>query len=198
MTQKLQLLSQPTTHSNELFDIVLDRKHSDSSKWNYYDENILPMWIADMDFASPKAVVDALKARVEEAAFGYGQEPDFLRDLICARMENLYNWRISPEHIVFLPGLVCGLNLVASVSGERGSGILVNTPVYGPFLSAPTNQERELQEAPQEAADAGSWLCAPIGDGSSFGRAMRRTKDAFVRIDRQTCQNFIDDGRRRL
>jgi len=148
MTQKLQLLSQPTTHSNELFDIVLDRKHSDSSKWNYYDEDILPMWIADMDFASPKAVVDALKARVEEAAFGYGQEPDFLRDLICARMENLYNWRISPEHIVFLPGLVCGLNLVASVSGERGSGILVNTPVYGPFLSAPTNQERELQEAP--------------------------------------------------
>jgi cystathionine beta-lyase len=93
-------------------------------------------------------MLDALHARIDEAVFGYAKEPPHLRDLLCARMENLYGWRISPEQIVFLPGLVSGLNLVARASDERGSGILVNTPVYGPFLSAPTNQERVLQEAP--------------------------------------------------
>ncbi len=61
---------------------------------------------------------------------------------------SLYGWQITPEQILFLPGLVSGLNLIARSSGERGSGILVNTPIYPPFLSAPANQERVVQEAP--------------------------------------------------
>lgn len=100
-----------------------------------------------MDFLSPTPMLDALHARINHGAFGYAQEPQHLRDLIVARMDNLYRWQITPEQIVFLPGLVSGLNLVARASDEPGSGILVNTPVYGPFLSAPGNQERVLQEA---------------------------------------------------
>ena len=130
------------------FDTIIDRRHSDSSKWNSFAQDILPMWVADMDFLSPPAIIDALHARVDHGAFGYAVESAHLNELICARMADLYSWQITPEMIVFLPGLVSGLNLVARASGEPGSGILVNTPVYGPFLSAPTNQERELQQAP--------------------------------------------------
>jgi cystathionine beta-lyase len=144
MTQILNM----QTKTDELFDVALDRRNSDSNKWNTYDEDILPLWVADMDFLSPKAMRDALHARIEHGVFGYGNEPKRLRELICARMENLYQWQITPEQIVFLPGLVSGLNLVARSSGEAGSGVLVNTPVYGPFRSAPGNQARVLQEAP--------------------------------------------------
>ena len=129
------------------FDQDLGRRKSDSAKWNYYNEDVLPMWVADMDFLAPPPVVDALHARIEHGTFGYAQELPRLRELICARMEQLYHWHVTPEQIVLLPGLVSGLNLVARSSDERGSGILVNTPIYPPFLSAPTNQEREVHEA---------------------------------------------------
>src|SRR5687767_14273729 len=132
--------------TDQLFDEVPDRRHSDSSKWNFYDEDILPLWVADMDFASPKPVIDALHQLVDHGIFGYGQEPLRLRELICARMENIAGWHITPEQIIFLPGLVSGLNVVARASGERGSDIMVNTPVYPPFLSAPTNQERTITD----------------------------------------------------
>lgn len=134
--------------SLEFFDTVPERRASDSAKWNYFGEDILPMWVADMDFYSPPAMLDALHARIDHGTFGYSKDPVHLRELICARMASLYDWQIKPEHMIFLPGLVSGLNLVASASGEPGSGILVNTPVYGPFLSAPTNQSRELHQAP--------------------------------------------------
>lgn len=151
MTQQSATLSSTTIdtplYNDTFFDTALDRRHSDSAKWNYYNEDILPLWVADMDFLSPKAMLDALHTRVDHGVFGYSMEPLHLRELICARMENLYDWHILPEHIVFLPGLVSGLNLVARASDERGSGILVNTPIYPPFLSAPTNQEREVHEA---------------------------------------------------
>jgi cystathionine beta-lyase len=129
------------------FDLNLNRRESDSGKWNTYPADVLPMWVADMDFLSPPAVIEALRARADHGAFGYGKDPVRLRELICARMEALYSWHVAPEQIVFLPGLVSGLNLVARATGEVGSGILVNTPVYPPFLSAPTNQERELHQA---------------------------------------------------
>lgn len=139
-----QRIREPLTYN---FDVDLNRRESDSAKWNTYAADVLPMWVADMDFLSPPAVIDALAARVDHGAFGYGKDPVRLRELICARMETLYAWHVVPEQIVFLPGLVSGLNLVARATGEVGSGILVNTPVYPPFLSAPTNQERELHPA---------------------------------------------------
>jgi cystathionine beta-lyase len=130
------------------FDTVPDRRHSDSAKWNYYAEGTLPLWVADMDFRSPQPILDALHARVDHGFFGYGMEPVQLRDLIVARMDSLYHWHITPEQIVFLPGLVCGLNVTARAVGAPGDGVMVNTPVYPPFLSAPTNQERALHNAP--------------------------------------------------
>ena len=130
------------------FDEIIERRASDSIKWNMYGADVLPMWVADMDFKSPPAVTAALQARVAQGVFGYGSDPKPLRELLVARMQRLYNWAIEPDDIVFLPGLVAGLNVVSAAIGAPGDGVLVNTPVYGPFLSAPENQGRKLQSAP--------------------------------------------------
>lgn len=130
------------------FDAIVDRRSSDSIKWAYYGDDVLPMWVADMDFASPAPIVEALHRRIAHGVFGYGKDPDDLRQTFVARMARLYDWQIEPEHIVLLPGLVCGLNVVARAIGEPGSGVLVNTPVYPPFLSASTNQGRSVQVGP--------------------------------------------------
>jgi cysteine-S-conjugate beta-lyase len=148
MNQSHEGLSITMPATGNFFDTPLNRRQSDSAKWNNYDEEILPLWVADMDFLSPPAVVEALHKRVDLGVFGYAQEPARLRELICARMETLYHWHITAEQILFLPGLVSGLNLVASASADRGSGILMNSPIYPPFLSAPQNQERQAQIAP--------------------------------------------------
>ena len=98
------------------FDQILDRRQSDSIKWNYYDEDVLPMWVADMDFVSPEPVIRALQERVEHRMFGYprgisglpGELPQ-LRALIVERLAELYDWKIEPEDILPLPGVVKGL-----------------------------------------------------------------------------------------
>ncbi|MBX3009940.1 MAG: PatB family C-S lyase [Caldilineaceae bacterium] len=130
------------------FDTIIDRRASDSAKWHFYSEDVLPMWVADMDFRSPEPILRAMHERIDHGVFGYGGVTAQLREVICERMARLYNWKVHPEAIVSLPGLVSGLNVVSRAIGDRGDGVLVNTPVYPPFLSAPTNQERELQSAP--------------------------------------------------
>ncbi len=126
------------------FDDVIERHGSDSMKWQKYPKDILPLWVADMDFVSPPAVLDALQARIAHGVFGYGGETQRLADLICDRLARLYRWQVSPEHIVFLPGLVAGLNVMCRAIGKAGDKVVVQTPVYPPFLTAPTNQARQL------------------------------------------------------
>ncbi len=129
------------------FDKLTNRHDSDSVKWHYYGKDVLPMWVADMDFVSPRPVLDALHRRINHGVFGYGSDPTELTKLLCKRMSTLYNWDVKPKEIVYLPGLVCGLNAVCRAIGERDSGVLVQTPVYFPFLSAPGNQGRSLDVA---------------------------------------------------
>ena len=131
------------------FDTIYDRRNSDSVKWNYFSADSLPMWVADMDFKSPPAILQALHARVEEGIFGYSVRETNVRPTIVARMERLYGWGIDPDSVVALSGLVSGLNIASRAIGEQGDGVLVNTPVYGPFLTAPVNQGRILQRADQ-------------------------------------------------
>lgn len=127
------------------FDLVIERRTGDSAKWNRYGDGVLPMWVADMDFASPDPILEALKQRVIHGVFGYGQPPSRLAEVICERMAERYDWQITPNEILFLPGLVCGLNLACRAIGRPGDEVLVQTPVYPPFLSAPTNQDRRLR-----------------------------------------------------
>jgi len=121
-----------------------DRRGTDSIKWRQYGDNVLPLWVADMDFVSPRPVLEALHRRVEHGIFGYGDTPSELRATICQRLDRLYGWKVSPSELLFLPGLVCGLNLVCRAVGILGDGVLVQTPVYPPFLSAPINGGRTV------------------------------------------------------
>ncbi|MCR4406738.1 MAG: PatB family C-S lyase [Anaerolineae bacterium] len=121
------------------FDQLIDRRHSDSEKWHYYGDDVLPLWVADMDFMSPEPVIHALRQRVEHGVFGYGMEPPELREVIVDRLRGLYGWQVSAEALIFLPGVVSGFNLACRAVASPGEGVLVQTPVYPPILKAPVN-----------------------------------------------------------
>ena len=131
------------------------RQHGDSLKWQRYGD-ALPLWVADMDFAAPPPVLAALQQRIAHGVLGYGAPPDNLSAIICERLAQLYQWEITPEDIVYLPGLVSGLNVVCRAVGEVGDAVIVQTPVYPPFLTAPGNQQRPLicSELPAEVRGA--------------------------------------------
>lgn len=126
------------------FDTVIDRANSDSRKWRKYaGRDILPLWVADMDFAAPPAVIAALHRRVDHGVFGYSAAMPSLTEAVVTYCATHYDWKIEPNWIVWLPGLVTGLNLAAAAFGDDGDAVLTATPIYPPFMSAPKNQVRE-------------------------------------------------------
>ena len=131
------------------FDKLPARSGSGSVKWDWYkdkDRDILPMWVADMDFESPPAVLDALRQRVDHGVFGYTWQTQELVDVVIARMKSLYDWDVQPEWLVWLSGLVSGLNVTCRAVGDVGDDVLTSIPIYPPFLSAPKNQYRTLSK----------------------------------------------------
>ncbi|MGI9276263.1 MAG: MalY/PatB family protein [Endozoicomonas sp.] len=127
-----------TVFDTSFFDTVIDRSHTSSLKWDRYKgKDILPFWVADMDFRSAPEIIDAVQSRIEHGIFGYTIPDDELADLVVERLRNLYNWDIEKEWLVWLPGLVTALNIATrSVAGE-GETVAVPVPVYYPFLTAP-------------------------------------------------------------
>jgi cystathionine beta-lyase len=106
-----------------------------------------------MDFRSPEPVIRALQERVEHGVFGYGGDPPELREVIVDRLQHLYGWEVSPEALIFFPGVVTAFNMVCHAFGSPGGGVLLQTPVYSPMLYAPagaglTNDEMELTRLP--------------------------------------------------
>jgi cystathionine beta-lyase len=131
------------------FDEVLDRRGTASEKWEKYrGRDILPMWVADMDFRSPPAVIEALHRRTEHGVFGYTGPPPELVAATLSMLDRDYDWQVDPDWIVWLPGLVSGLNVTCRAVGEDGDEVLTLTPVYPPFLSAPGNSRRGVVRVP--------------------------------------------------
>ena len=161
------------------FDQPVERAGSDSSKWRVYGAEAIPMWVADMDFRSPEPVLEAIHKRVDHGVFCYGGESQRLQEVICERMAQLHGWQIKPEDIVLLPGLVCGLNVVSRAIGKAGDGVLVSTPVYPPFLTAPVNQDRTLQTASLARTDDGKTMHYAM-DFDAFARAIDTTTELFI------------------
>jgi len=131
------------------FDQLIDRTQSSSEKWQKYaGTDVLPMWVADTDFQSPPAVIEALTQRIEHGIFGYTEIPDSLNAVFTERMQRMYSWSLAAEQLIWLPGLVCGLNLaVRSTCSETGSAVTA-TPIYPPFMSAPQLSQRGLVKVP--------------------------------------------------
>lgn len=131
------------------FDRPVDRRGTGSLKWEKYaGQDIVPLWVADMDFASPPAVMAALHDRIDHGVFGYTLPPDELVGVICDRMMAAYHWRVLPEWIVWLPGLVTGLNVCCRAVGSSGDAVVTTVPIYPPFLSAPTLSGRRRIDVP--------------------------------------------------
>ncbi|GAB4114153.1 MAG: PatB family C-S lyase [Roseiflexaceae bacterium] len=129
------------------FDQPFERRSVGSIKWNLYDPNVLPMWVADMDFPSPPAIIQALQQQVATGEFGYAKPSNELLETICARLDRLYQWKVTAEQIVFIPSLVTGIHAACRTVGEAGDGVLMQTPVYPPFLTAPASHDRVAQFA---------------------------------------------------
>ena len=125
------------------FDTPIDRSGTASVKWNKYGgRDIIPMWVADMDFACAPAIVEALHRRVDHGIFGYSEPPAGLVEATIAHLQSEYGWKVEPDWIVWLPGLVVGLNVVCRAFGREGAEVLTAAPIYPPFLSAPVNAGR--------------------------------------------------------
>lgn len=133
------------------FDRIIDRRSITGDKWGRYaGRDILPLWVADMDFAAPQEVLSALQRRVQHGVFGYTHPWPSLTDAVIDGIERDHDWRIDPDWLVWLPGVVTGLNLACRAVAPAGSKVFTATPVYPPFLSTPANNDCELVTVPLE------------------------------------------------
>ncbi|MGG5823812.1 MalY/PatB family protein [Falsiroseomonas sp. HW251] len=156
-----------------VFDTAWDRRSSGCNKWNRYEADVLPMWVADMDFAVPPAVSDALAERLRQPILGYGMRRGPLLERIAAWMAAQYGWAVPPEAIVPLAGVVPGFNLALRATCAPGSGVVLQTPLYPPMRAAPAHWDLRRIEAPLTPADE--------VDMDAFGAAIRQAgQGAFI------------------
>jgi cysteine-S-conjugate beta-lyase len=206
---------QEGTHIKFDFDTPIDRRGTSSDKWDKYaGRDVIPMWIADMDFRAPPCVLDALRARIEHGVFGYTSAPPELAAVISRHLRETYQWDVYPQWFMWLPGLVTGLNVACRAIGDAGDEVLTATPVYPPFLSAPRFQSRTLRTADLVLRDD-RWqfdfdaleraitprtkmmlLCSPHNPvGRVFAREeLRALADICARHDLTICSDEIHCG----
>lgn len=134
---------------NSVFDKVIDRNHTYSLKWDAVDkvfgrEDVLPMWVADMDFPPPKAVIDALKERIDHGIFGYTFIPISVTEAIQDWMKQRHDCEFKKSSIVFSEGVVPSISTAIRAFTEKGDKVLVHSPVYTPFFNMVKKNDRTL------------------------------------------------------
>lgn len=157
------------------FDRLIDRRRTDSSKWGKFGADVLPLWVADMDFQSPEPVIRALRERVEHGVFGYlaFEQPEF-HELFADRLLKRYNWRVRPDAIVLIPGVIPGFNVAGRILTTPGDGLVLQTPVYPPILRAASSIGLTREDAPLARRPDGSYapdvdaFAAAIGERTRF------------------------------
>ena len=116
------------------FDQVISRRNSDSIKWSRYPEDVLPLWVADMDFPSPPEVSAAIEERTAHPFFGYAGEDKPLIETICEWVLHRHGWKIQPDWILLMPGVVTGMNWTTQTFLKPDDFLCFHTPVYPPFF----------------------------------------------------------------
>ena len=138
------------------FDQLIDRRHSHSTKWEKYaGQDILPFWVADMDFAAPDFIRNALHERLEHPIIGYTRTPTSLTEAFQGWLNHHYGWSIPAEWVVWLPGVVPGMNMAARCLSPN-QRLMIPTPVYYPFLDIADNAQRQDVRVPL-ILDRGVW-----------------------------------------
>lgn len=131
------------------FDKVIDRRDTSSVKYDlrkkiFGKEDVLPMWVADMDFQVPDFILDAIRHRLEHPVLGYTFRSDRFSDCVASWLERRHTWKVETATIGFSPGIVPALNMCVLEFSDPGDKVVVQPPVYFPFFSAISNHGREL------------------------------------------------------
>jgi cystathionine beta-lyase len=130
------------------FDEIIYRRNTNSAKWDLERDDLLPMWVADMDFKSPPEVIAALEERVQHGVFGYSGGYNGWYDSLAEWMNNRFNWKINKEWLTTSPGVVPALDMLVRALTQPGDGVIIQTPVYHPFFSVVLNNGCKLIENP--------------------------------------------------
>lgn len=135
--------------TNEYFDTVHPRRGTDCVKWDTpVEEGVLPMWVADMDFRTAPAVIDAVKRRAEQGIYGYTKVPEAYYRAIVGWFERRHGWRIDPEWIIYTTGVVPAISAVIKALTTAGDRVVIQPPVYNCFYSSIRNNGCELSSNP--------------------------------------------------
>lgn len=135
------------------FNRVIDRRNTESTKWDYTmrtfgREDVLPMWVADMDFPSPTEVEEAIRKRLDHGIFGYTEIPDSYKEAVMAWQKSRNGWKIEKEWLVHSPGVVTSFTIAVLAFTNPGDRVLIQPPVYPPFYAAIQNHGRSLVTNP--------------------------------------------------
>jgi cysteine-S-conjugate beta-lyase len=158
------------------FDKIIDRRNTESVKWHKYGPDVLPMWVADMDFVSPEPVIRTLEERVAHGIFGYPTTTSEMTETIIERLDRIHHWHVEPEDLIFVPGVVTGFNLASHALSEPNGSVLVQTPVYFPFLSAPENAGMTRDEMELTRLEDGTYAI----DMQAFDSAIKDNTRLFI------------------
>jgi putative C-S lyase len=139
------------------FDTPIDRTGTWSLRWERYPADVIPLWVADTDFRAPPQVLEALQRRIAHGVLGYSVPPAQLRDTVIERMQRLYGWRVEPDWVVFVSGVVPGLHLAARHLVRPDQHILVPAPVYHHLKRAAVLAGREHADVPL-VLSSGRWV----------------------------------------
>ena len=133
----------------EIFDLPVSRRATASYKWDSSPaDDVIPMWVADMDFRTAPAITQALMQRVQQGIFGYTKVPETYFDAIISWFEQQHQFAVAREHILFTTGVVPALSAVIKALTVPGDSVIVQTPVYNCFFSSVRNNQCELVDNP--------------------------------------------------
>ena len=145
------------------FDKIIDRSDNFSAKWSEMDKNfgtndLLPMWVADMDFLTAPCIMEALKERLEQGIFGYTTRPDSYNDSIVNWLDNRFSRKINKDWLMFSPAVITSISLLIQNLTKENDKIMIQEPVYSPFHNMVKNNNRELVISPLIKLDDGKYV----------------------------------------
>ena len=158
------------------FNITPDRrKIFNINKWTWFPKDVLPMWVADMDFPAPKPILDSLDKLLKHGVLGYELPGKVLHETVAQRMDDLYKWKVSSESVITIPGVVSGLNIAASLFCTDKKGVAVQTPVYNEFHEVKNNNRVPQVDIPLRKKIKGNIIFYEI-DWILFEKQIKKTK----------------------
>lgn len=145
------------------FDKIIDRTNNFSAKWsemnkNFSTNDLLPMWVADMDFLTAPCIMEALKDRLEQGIFGYTTRPSSYNESIVNWLDNRFSWKIKQEWLMFSPAVITSISLLIQNLTQKNDKIMIQEPVYSPFHNIVESNERDLVISPLVKLDDGSYV----------------------------------------